>query len=596
MANFSSLNKLFNLKPNKPFFPEKTRKTFLLNIFSVIGFLTAGFYSVSGFLKEELVYSILLLVFAFLLIANLLYLKYKPAHYKNASLFSAILMYLLGLYLFTLEGVHNTGALWHFAFIPIAFFIIGKSKGLIFSLCLIITTLLLYYFYFLPSGFIAYPASFINRYIFVYLVITSVTFVYEYAREKTNKALEEKQKELNESLTQTFQQNEEIKAQSEMLAKANKELERYAIVASKTDNCIVILDLNGNFEWVNEAFQKLFNNVSYETQYTSFNIFDFSSRKDIREIWNKCLTQKKSVNYESHYFINKNKKKHLQTTLTPIIDNKGNISKIIIVESDISELKKAEKQLILLNKTLESRVKQELNKNRKKDLLMLQQNRLAAMGEMISNIAHQWRQPLNAIGVIVQNIQEAYEYKDISSEYLEQSVDKTMDLIQYMSQTIEDFQHFFRPDKAIQLFEINQTITKAINFVQTSFKVKNISIEANMPETVIVKGYPNEYIQVIINILNNARDALLDKTVENPVIKITLTKKNNKTDLRIFNNGPEINEDISDKIFDPYFSTKEVDKGTGLGLYMAKNIIEKNMHGKIFYNNTDGGVEFVIQV
>ncbi len=597
MVNIFTIYKKLAPKYSKPFFLEKTRKNFLLTIISLIGIAVAGFFSVLGFLEEDFLYSILLIIFSLIIAANLLYLRLYPRKYKVSGMLAVLFIFFLGLYLFLIGGRENTGALWHFALIPIAFFIIGKKRGLIFSALLLFSTLVLYYFYHLPVEFPKYSTTFMLRYIFIYIVVTSVIYIYEFARERTDKALQEKQKELNEILVQTIQQNEEIKAQSELLAETNRKLEQHAIAASETDNSIAILDLNGNFQWVNKAFEEMFADKFNKAELHSYNILEFSSRKDIRKIWNNCINKKVTNNYESSYTNPKSKSKiYLQTTLTPIINSDGNIQKAVVVESDITELKKVEKKLKQLNKTLEKRVEREVFKNRKKDLLMLQQNRLAAMGEMLSNIAHQWRQPLNAIGVIVQNIQQAYEYGDFSRKYLEKNVNKTMEMIQYMSQTIEDFQHFFKPDKEIQLFEINQTVNKAINFVEASFKVKNIEIQANMPETVIIKGYPNEYIQAIINILNNARDALLDSDTKNPKIIINLKKINKTSELRISNNGPQINDKTGDRIYDPYFSTKDVDKGTGLGLYMSKNIIEKNMQGKLFFNNTNNGVEFIIQI
>ncbi len=258
------------------------------------------------------------------------------------------------------------------------------------------------------------------------------------------------------------------------------------------------------------------------------------------------------------------------------------------------ELQIQSSELAKMNATLEDRIKEELSKSRKKDFLLIQQSRQAAMGEMIANIAHQWRQPLNAVGLIIQNIQEAYEYNDISEEYLDKKVSQSMDIIQYMSQTITDFRDFFKPEKTPSEFNVKEAVLKSISFVEDTLKSANIKLEYSLDDQIYVYGFANEYSQVILNLINNAKDALLEKKPDNPEIKISLANLNGKSQLTITDNGGGISPGIMDQIFNPYYTTKPEGEGTGLGLYMSKTIIEKHEGGSLTFENTDDGAKFIV--
>jgi signal transduction histidine kinase len=251
-------------------------------------------------------------------------------------------------------------------------------------------------------------------------------------------------------------------------------------------------------------------------------------------------------------------------------------------------------ELETINRHLEDRVVEELSKNRKKDMMMVQQSRQAAMGEMIGNIAHQWRQPLSAVAVIVQNIQESYSYNELTKENLNSKVVQCMQLIEYMSHTIDDFRNFFKPEKSITDFNLREAVEKSISFVKETLKANNINLEFHASEDIIVTGFPNEYSQVILNLINNAKDILLERKVKNPRIEITLFRKEERSYLYVADNGGGIAPDIKDKIFTPYFTTKEQGVGTGIGLYMSKTIIEKNMGGNLSFMDIEGGTEFCV--
>ena len=258
------------------------------------------------------------------------------------------------------------------------------------------------------------------------------------------------------------------------------------------------------------------------------------------------------------------------------------------------ELQEQSNELEKINAHLEDRIAEELSQSRKKDFLLIQQSRQAAMGEMIANIAHQWRQPLNAVGLIIQNFQEAFDYNDLNKEYVDNKVKQGMDIIQYMSETINDFRDFFKPEKNATDFDVKHVVSRSVSFIEDTLKKCNIEMVYKLEDNITAYGYPNEYSQVVLNLINNAKDALLEENPVNPKIEIALTKVNDKSCLTITDNGGGIEEANKEKVFDPYFSTKEEGLGTGLGLYMSKTIIEKQKGGSLSFENTGEGVKFIV--
>ena len=273
------------------------------------------------------------------------------------------------------------------------------------------------------------------------------------------------------------------------------------------------------------------------------------------------------------------------------------------LELRISERQKAEealavKQLQLehLNQSLEERIEAAIADLRQKDQMLIQQGRLAAMGEMLNNIAHQWRQPLNNIDLIVQSLQEAFESGELTEAEMDRSIDNALDVIIHMSETIDDFRNFFRHDKEKQAFTVNEVVPHSIRYVEATLKSCNIEVEVTAEEDVLTYGYQNEYSQVLLNIINNARDVLLERNVANPRISIRVFREHELSVVTVRDNGGGIDAGILPKIFDPYFTTKEMTQGTGIGLYMSKVIIEKNMGGSLTACNREGGAEFRIEV
>ena len=228
--------------------------------------------------------------------------------------------------------------------------------------------------------------------------------------------------------------------------------------------------------------------------------------------------------------------------------------------------------------------------------LLVRQGRMAALGEMIGNIAHQWRQPLNTLALIIQELPWYYDRNQFTREYLEANVTRAMQVINHMSKTIDGFRNFFMPEKDQVSFRIADVLTQTVSIVESAFNELRLKIEVEADPEIFAHGSPNEFSQVILNILMNAKDAILERKIELPRIAIRLFREQDKAVLTIADNAGGIPAEIMDKVFDPYFTTKGPDKGTGIGLFMSKTIVEKNMNGTLTVRNTETGAEFRIEV
>jgi len=227
----------------------------------------------------------------------------------------------------------------------------------------------------------------------------------------------------------------------------------------------------------------------------------------------------------------------------------------------------------------------------KKDQLLSQQSKHAAMGEMVGSIAHQWRQPLNALAGNIQMLTYDYEDELVNENYTQEFVKDNMNLISYMSKTIDDFRNFFRVDKAKKEFNVKSTIHAVLNLLSAQLKDHEIFIEIIGYEHCVLLGLESEFQQVILNIISNAKDEFVKKNNHKAVIRIDIQEDQSFIVIKISDNAGGIPNEIIDRVFEPYFTSKEQGKGTGLGLYMSKMIIEENMDGHISaYNHLDGAV------
>lgn len=267
-----------------------------------------------------------------------------------------------------------------------------------------------------------------------------------------------------------------------------------------------------------------------------------------------------------------------------------------ILKSYETKVKRNAKQLEDLNLSLEEKVKEEIEKNREKEQLLVQKSKFIALGEMISNIAHQWRQPLSELSSILMFIKFKYEMNALDKETMDKKSKEADRVLEYMSHTIDDFRNFFMPKKEKEEFFLFEEIELVINIISSTLSNYNIKIELEIDENIRVNAYLNELKQVLLNILTNAKDILIEKDIKNPNIKVSAFEDNNYVVINIQDNGGGILVEPKNKIFEPYFTTKEDSNGTGIGLYMSKIIVEKNMKGKLRVKNTNNGALFIIYI
>ncbi len=272
-------------------------------------------------------------------------------------------------------------------------------------------------------------------------------------------------------------------------------------------------------------------------------------------------------------------------------------------------------------------------KQKEQEELLIHQSRMAALGEMIGAIAHQWRQPLNALGLIIQDIEDAQQYGEMNDSYVAEIVEKAMRQINYMSSTIDDFRNFFKSERGGSEFKILESVYQVLALLSAQLNYNSIRVVLRLIDgegenfairelpplltkgmelpDIVLRGNSNEFKQVVLNLLNNAKDAILERRVWEeqdqrqrgdfyPVkaqgrIEILVKKTSDTVQLRIKDNGVGIKPEIRDRIFDPYFTTKDEGQGTGIGLYMSRVIAEKNLGASLWLETMGDGVEFVLQ-
>ena len=358
---------------------------------------------------------------------------------------------------------------------------------------------------------------------------------------------------------------------------------------------IVIFRWENNDDLTVKFVSKSINDYGYEVDdfERSIKFFDFIHKEDInqlRTVIKEAIASDVNSFTSIHRVIDKNAQIKWVYNRTIIIkDDHGNVIEFYGYLNDITKLKMNEEEL-------KEKVKLELEKNLEKDRLLVQQNKLASMGEMLGNIAHQWRQPLNNINLLIYFIRDSYG--KISQMELSELIKDAKLQIDYMSQTIDDFRNFYKPSKEKKLFNIKESIIQSSKIVNASLEKYGIKFEI-FGEDLQLDSYENEFEQVVVNILNNAIDAKIVKSNSEKFdarIEINIFKENDNIVISIFNNCGNIDEQIIERIFEPYFTTKFENQGTGIGLYMTKVIVEKNMNGKIQAKNLNDGVEFIIKL
>ncbi len=368
-----------------------------------------------------------------------------------------------------------------------------------------------------------------------------------------------------------------------------KENEKH--LESDKQNCLWILDnmplpmwkndINGNCEYINKAWYD-FTGTTSETQLGEgwINTLHPDDAQACYTSYMKAAEKQES--WQMEYRL-----RHVDGTYHWVCDNgkplysmTGEYIGYVGAIYDIQARKETEEQLV------------------KKDELLIIQSRFAAMGEMISMIAHQWRQPITAIGMSANNMSVDIELDNIDRAVFKNHLDSISEQVQYLSKTIDDFRNFFKPNKKKEGVALSELVQKALQMISRSYENNGIrlSFEDNL-EAVFVEAYSGELIQSFLSILNNAKDVLVERKVIEPLVRVrTGYREDGYVFVEVEDNAGGIDPSITDKIFNPYFTTKSEKSGTGLGLYMAKIIVEKHHGGRLIAKNGDLGAIFSIEL
>lgn len=261
-----------------------------------------------------------------------------------------------------------------------------------------------------------------------------------------------------------------------------------------------------------------------------------------------------------------------------------------------AQVKQNKKELEDFNTTLENRIYEEVQKNKEQEQLLIQKSKLIALGEMINNIAHQWRQPLSELSAIMMTLKFKYNLGKLDSTAMNQKSKEAENILEYMSKTIDDFRDFFMPSKEKKEFFVKEAIDSVLNIIGTTAQEENIQIHKIISKDAKILGHKNAFEQVLLNIITNAKHILVSEHIKNPQINIILKTDERYTYLCISDNAGGIKVTPIEKIFEPYFTTKEDTGGTGIGLYMSKIIIEKTMSGILIVKNEKDGACFTIKL
>lgn len=394
-------------------------------------------------------------------------------------------------------------------------------------------------------------------------------------------------------------------------------------IAIEHSNIVSKTDTDGIITFVNDEFCKLFGFKKEELLGKNHNVIRHPDvpAEHFKNLW-ETINDKKTYKSTVKNLTKDGRSVYLNTTITPILDDNGDIKEFIAIRYDVTkeaelkkDLEKKDRELNLLNKTLEMRVqeqtrqlkdlnqnleekvKKEIEKNKQKQKILFWQSRMASLGQMLANIAHQWRQPLTELNLALFNIKKSAIVGDIES--VEKYYKDSLGSINNMSQTIDDFSNFFNPNKEKEKFNVKTSIEESFNLTKKLIQKENIEVTKEYQD-IEVFGISNELSQVIINFIQNSTHAFNMNNIEKRKVLIKILKKDIENDSFIdiifSDNAGGIDEKTLDKIFEPYFTTKHQSNGTGLGLFMSKMIIEKSLNGSIFAKNENNGLKFIITI
>jgi PAS domain S-box-containing protein len=387
------------------------------------------------------------------------------------------------------------------------------------------------------------------QYLIVFLIVLVLAFISIYF---VSKIIQEIVQNLNQ-----------IKRLNQKLTEINDRL--HTILDSSKDG-IVILNFKEKFVFFNNSFIQMTGYPSEElTQKNYFDLIKNEHKKETKFYFEK-VKQQEDINHLEEIFVKKNGE---ECIILMSIVKMNNKEQMLIIAKDITSLKNQEHKL------------------KTQDEILIQQSKMATMGEMLENIAHQWRQPISVITMSATGLKVKKEYHLLTDELLESGLDSIVEYAEYLSKTIDDFRDFFKKDTEIRYFNITSAIDKCLFITSYKLKNNNIKLIVNSHDEEI-HSFKNQLVQVMINMINNAADAFVSQsTIENRIITINISKDEKNTYIQIHDNAGGIPADVIDKIFDQHFTTKDDSIGTGIGLYMAKDMMENNMKGKLLVENKE---------
>ena len=387
--------------------------------------------------------------------------------------------------------------------------------------------------------------------------------------------------DLSEAVAQTIRLEQRIEEE------VSKRLENERIFHAIFDHAGIGIDVTTITGDILENNQKLQSMLGYtHEELLNLNIEDITHPKDLAKaaanLRNLVSGGQDTFTLEQRYLTKSGDQVWVKATVTGVKNRFGDVQYLITMLDDLTEHKRFETQ------------------QREKDEILHQQSKMAAMGEMIGAIGHQWRQPLNNISLLIQDVEDAYQHGDLNHAYLHRFVNRSLDQVNFMANTIEDFRDFFKPTKEKSYFDVNEAIDNIIEMTDQQYITHRITIKKSYTlHPTRTLGFPNEFKHVVLNILNNARDAINDKRERSAdpdfagEIYITTQVTGDIITVSIEDNAGGIPEEVLPTIFTAYVSTKG-DKGTGIGLSMSKTMIEKNMEGTLSAENGKRGAIFTI--
>jgi PAS domain S-box-containing protein len=430
--------------------------------------------------------------------------------------------------------------------------------------------------------------------------------------------------------------NERLTAEISARVITEKELQLFALAVHNSPVSVVITDTAGNIEYANPRFSEI---TGYDTaELAGRNPRILKSGQTPPEVYDDLWQTISAGETWSGEFINKKKNGELYweaASIAPIRNKFGATTNYVAVKEDVTKRKMLEEELRALGEILQNRLVQEIDARREKEQLLIEKSKLASMGEMIGAIAHQWRQPLNTLSALIQDVEDAWRFKEMDEAYINDMISQSMEQITFMSNTIGDFKGFFKTTKDKLPFNVKIAVGQVLSILMAELKVKAIETLVECPDDIPdVVGVVNEFKQVIFNLVNNAKDAISDKnngtggaatassggaatassggaatasssgaatasssgTPRGGRITIGVSHAADKVAVKVADNGGGIPSEFLEKIFEPNFTTKSEDKGTGIGLSMSKLIIEKSFDGSIRAENGPEGAVFTIEL